>query len=104
MRSSVKAHTALSAVAATDTLGIEPALEAPPVLPAATPGLLLARRPDVMTAEANLAAAHADLAAARTAFLPDITLTATGGLAYARPMIIGLVIINLALVAGLWLF
>lgn len=53
--------------------------------PAVTPGLpseLLARRPDVMTAEANLAAAHADLAAARTAFLPDITLTATGGLAY----------------------
>ncbi|MBN9544871.1 MAG: efflux transporter outer membrane subunit [Alphaproteobacteria bacterium] len=53
--------------------------------PAVTPGLpseLLARRPDVMAAEANLAAAHADLAAARTAFLPDITLTANGGVAY----------------------
>lgn len=53
--------------------------------PAVAPGLpseLLARRPDVMTAEANLAAAHADLAAARTAFLPDITLTASGGVAY----------------------
>ena len=53
--------------------------------PAVTPGLpseLLARRPDVMTAEANLAAAHANLAAARTAFLPDISLTANGGVAY----------------------
>ncbi|MCB1576608.1 MAG: hypothetical protein KDI81_04500, partial [Xanthomonadales bacterium] len=29
---------------------------------------------------------------------------ATGGMAYARPMIIGIVVINLALVAGLWLF
>lgn len=53
--------------------------------PTVTPGLpseLLARRPDIMTAEANLSAAHADLAAARTAFLPDITLTANGGVAY----------------------
>ncbi len=53
--------------------------------PAVMPGLpseLLARRPDVMAAEANLLAAHADLAAARTAFLPDITLTANGGVAY----------------------
>lgn len=53
--------------------------------PAVTPGLpseLLTRRPDVMAAEANLAAAHADLAAARAAFLPDITLTANGGVAY----------------------
>src|SRR5581483_4223149 len=33
-------------------------------------------------AEANLAAAHADLEAARTAFLPSLTLTANGGLAY----------------------
>jgi len=53
--------------------------------PVVTPGMpseLLARRPDVMAAEANLAAAHADLAAARAAFLPDITLTANGGVAY----------------------
>jgi NodT family efflux transporter outer membrane factor (OMF) lipoprotein len=53
--------------------------------PLVAPGLpseLLARRPDVMAAEANLAAAHADLAAARAAFLPDITLTANGGVAY----------------------
>ena len=53
--------------------------------PAVTPGLpsaLLTRRPDIATAEANLRAAHADLAAARVAFLPDLTLTANGGIAY----------------------
>ncbi len=51
--------------------------------PVAAPGLpaeLLLRRPDIVSAEANLAAAHADLAAARTAFLPDITLTAGAGI------------------------
>jgi NodT family efflux transporter outer membrane factor (OMF) lipoprotein len=51
--------------------------------PAIAPGLpsaLLHRRPDIVTAESNLAAAHADIAAARAAMLPDITLTATGGI------------------------
>jgi len=53
--------------------------------PRVAPGLpseLLTRRPDIRAAEANLTAAHANLAAARTAFLPDITLTAAAGLAY----------------------
>jgi multidrug efflux system outer membrane protein len=53
--------------------------------PAVAPGLtseLLARRPDIATAEANLKGAHADLAAARAAFYPSITLTASGGVAY----------------------
>ena len=51
--------------------------------PAVTPGLpaeLLTRRPDIANAEANLAGAHADIAAARAAMLPDITLTADAGL------------------------
>ena len=53
--------------------------------PDAAPGLpseLLTRRPDIAATEANLTAAHADLNAARKAFLPDISLTASGGVAY----------------------
>lgn len=51
-----------------------------PALP--RPGLpadLLARRPDVAYAEAALAASGADVAAARAAMLPRITLSASGG-------------------------
>ena len=55
---------------------------APPAVAPGLPSALLARRPDVMTAEANLTAAHADLAAARAAFFPSISLTANGGVAY----------------------
>ena len=56
-------------------------LTAPPVAPG-LPSALLRRRPDIAAAEANLVAAHADLEAARTAFLPAITLTASAGLQY----------------------
>lgn len=54
-------------------------------MPMVRPGLtseLLIRRPDIASAEANLKSAHADLEAARKAYLPGITLTANGGLAY----------------------
>ena len=56
-------------------------LQAPMVQPGLTSELLV-RRPDIAGAEANLKAAHADLEAARVAYLPNITLTANGGLAY----------------------
>jgi NodT family efflux transporter outer membrane factor (OMF) lipoprotein len=52
--------------------------------PAVGPGLpsdLLLRRPDVAGAEADLAAAHANLDAARAAFLPQISLSSAGGFA-----------------------
>ena len=47
--------------------------------PPGLPSELLARRPDVRQAEFNLAAADANIAAARAAFLPSITLTGQGG-------------------------
>jgi outer membrane protein, multidrug efflux system len=50
--------------------------------PAIAPGLpseLLRRRPDLVLAEANLRAGHADLDAARAAMFPNISLTAGAG-------------------------
>jgi NodT family efflux transporter outer membrane factor (OMF) lipoprotein len=50
--------------------------------PAVAPGLpseLLARRPDVAMAEAQLRSAHANITVARAAFLPSVQLTAQGG-------------------------
>jgi multidrug efflux system outer membrane protein len=53
-------------------------------IPAVGPGIasdLLQRRPDVAAAEANLASAHANLDAARAAFLPRISLVGDAGYA-----------------------
>ncbi|MDB5866071.1 MAG: putative outer membrane protein [Betaproteobacteria bacterium] len=55
-------------------------------VPAIDPGLpaeLLVRRPDLASAEAQLAGANADLAAARAALLPSISLTGSAGAASA---------------------
>jgi NodT family efflux transporter outer membrane factor (OMF) lipoprotein len=52
--------------------------------PQVTPGLpseLLARRPDVAEAEAQLMSANASIAVARASFFPSIELTASGGYA-----------------------
>jgi multidrug efflux system outer membrane protein len=53
----------------------------PPVVQAGLPSELLLRRPDVAEAEANLAGAHANLDAARAAFLPQFALAGNGGFA-----------------------
>jgi NodT family efflux transporter outer membrane factor (OMF) lipoprotein len=57
-------------------------IKAPPVI-AGLPSELLARRPDVAEAEAQLHAANANIVAARAAFFPNVDLTGSGGYASA---------------------
>lgn len=83
----LEARTALALLlgVAPERFVLQPARLADIAIPSVQPGLpsaLLTRRPDIAMAEANLAGAHADLAAAHKAFLPDISLTASGGAAY----------------------
>lgn len=52
-----------------------------PAIPAGIPGTVLARRPDVSAAQDGMLAAQQRVGAARAAWFPDVTLTATGGYA-----------------------
>lgn len=52
-----------------------------PVVTAGLPAELLRRRPDILSAEANLAAASADTVVARAALYPSLSLTLQGGIA-----------------------
>lgn len=59
-----------------------------PVVKAGLPSDLLLRRPDIARAEANLAAANANIGIARAQLYPSLTLTAEGG--YTNPYLISL--------------
>lgn len=51
----------------------------PPLLPAGLPADLIARRPDLRAAEANLHAADLDVSAARRTFLPNVSISGFAG-------------------------
>jgi NodT family efflux transporter outer membrane factor (OMF) lipoprotein len=65
------------------------ALTLPADLPESVPSQLVRQRPDVLQAEAQLHAASAQIGVATAAMLPNITLSADGGLVGVTPASIG---------------
>ncbi len=66
--------------APTESLEIERILDAPPAVPAFTPGMLLTRRPDVLAAEIDVQSAAATVKISRLALFPQFSIQAGAGL------------------------
>ena len=61
------------------TIAVAPLHAAPPPLPLGVPSDVLERRPDIASAERQIAYANAQVGIARAAFYPHITLGGSGG-------------------------
>lgn len=71
--------TLIGKPAASFALAVSPFVAQPPDVPLALPSELLERRPDIAAAERQVAASNAQLGIARSAYYPNLTLSATGG-------------------------
>jgi multidrug efflux system outer membrane protein len=60
-------------------------LPEPPVIPAGVPADMLARRPDISSAERSAAAASAQIGVAKAAYLPQLSLTGMAGYESTNP-------------------
>jgi outer membrane protein, multidrug efflux system len=61
------------------TISASPLTAIPPAVPLGVPSDILERRPDIATAERQMAYENAQVGLARTAFYPHITISNTGG-------------------------